>query len=85
MHRTQIYLSENEMIYLRNLSRIKKKTLSELIREAIDKFYVIGKKQKLSQAIDVVFGIWADRRDMPKTKQYLRALRKSKRLDRILK
>ncbi len=83
MHRTQIYLSDAQLLYLHNLSRKRQKKLSELIREAIDQYYVIEKQQDVSHAIDAVFGLWSNRRDLPDTGTYLRELRKSVRLKRM--
>lgn len=83
MHRTQIYLSDSEALVLRSMSRKKKKTISELIRRAIDKTYSINEKVNVEVAVDQALGTWAGYQDLPETQQYIRQLRKSTRLDRI--
>jgi hypothetical protein len=58
MQRTQIYLSEREALFLRGLSRKQKKTISALIRRAIDKTYAIDEKVPFDVAVDQALGSW---------------------------
>lgn len=60
MKRTQIYLDEEIYSYLKRESRIRKKTISELIREAL-KEKMARRKVKLLKALEEVKGIWSDR------------------------
>jgi uncharacterized membrane protein len=83
MQRTQIYLSGKEAVCLRRVSRKQKKTISELIRKAIDKTYSINEKVTFDSAVDQAVGSWAEYEDLPDTQKYIRQLRKSRRLDRI--
>lgn len=79
MKRTQIYLSEEEASILSYLSVSKKKPMSELIREAIDRFYLHTKKINFIQALHQVTGIWKDRKDIGTTATYARNLRVDRR------
>lgn len=81
MKRTQIYLDEEESAILSLLSTIEKKTMSELIRDAIDRTYLHGKRVDFSQALHIVSGIWQDRNDIVNTDDYLRKLRIDRRSD----
>ncbi|OIO75403.1 MAG: hypothetical protein AUJ85_03155 [Elusimicrobia bacterium CG1_02_37_114] len=76
MQRTQIYLSEKERNLLSSISVSEHRTVSELIREAIDKCYS-RKKHDFVQALDKAGGIWKDREDI-KT-DYVRKLRADRR------
>jgi hypothetical protein len=82
MKRTQLYLNEDIWKKLHIHSKQRKKSISELVREAVREKYgspAVDRKQ----AMMALVGIWRDREDLPDTEQYVRQLRKSKRLKRI--
>jgi len=60
MKRTQIYLDETTYRYLKRESLIRKKTMSELIREAI-KEKMLNKKRKILSSLEEIIGIWKDK------------------------
>lgn len=76
MQRTQIYLSEKEINILSSISISAKKTVSQLIREAIDKYYS-DKKHDFVYALHKVSGIWKGRNDL--SAGYIRNLRADRR------
>ncbi len=82
MKRSQIYLSVSQWSILRALSHQAHKSVSQLIRDAIEKVY---KKPDtdFETALRQGFGIWKDRKDLPPTDEYIRRLRKSTRLERL--
>lgn len=63
MHRTQVYLTEEEHRALKTLARRSGRSFAATLREAIDT-YILGQKAgDLQQAIDDSFGCWRDRGD----------------------
>ena len=76
MQRTQIYLSKEEKNILSSLSVSANRTVSELIREAIDKCYS-NKKHDFIQALNRVSGIWKSRKDIKS--DYVTKLRTDRR------
>jgi macrodomain Ter protein organizer (MatP/YcbG family) len=83
MRRTQLYLNEEVWKKLHIHARQRKTTISELVREAVGEKY--GKPSaNRKQAMLAIVGLWKDRDDLPKTEQYVRELRKGKRLKRIM-
>ena len=84
MKRTQLYMDEALFRMLSLLSRKKKTTISDLVRKAIEKVY--GKKRSPEErlkALQSAFGIWKNRKDLPPTDEYLRAIRKDTRRKRL--
>lgn len=77
MLRTQIYLEEDELQTLRFISSKEKKTVSELIRKAIDQIYLVKKKDTFEADLDTIAGLWSDREF--ETDAYIRTLRCGKR------
>lgn len=65
MIRTQIYLSEVEHRGLHTLSRKTGKTLSELIRTAIDRMLQPTAADDRLALLRSARGIWQDRTDLP--------------------
>ena len=59
--RTQIYLSDNEAGILRRRAREAKRTVSDLIREAIDRTY-LNDPQGLVAVLDATAGAWSGRK-----------------------
>jgi predicted DNA-binding protein len=77
MKRTQIYLDEQLHEALLLLSKLKKKKVSEIIREILRE-KLIQKKEQI-YVVKEASGIWADR-DFD-TDEYLRDIRSGKRLE----
>ena len=77
MKRTQIYIDEEILDYLKMESKIKGVTISEIIRESI-KDRKTQNTEKLLNALDAVAGIWKRRRF--DTEKYIRRLRKDRTL-----
>ena len=67
MFRSQIYLTETERAQLQKLSRQTGRSQSELIREAIDRFIEMNKKESKNKLVSAlaVKGMWQDRDDLP--------------------
>jgi len=69
------------------LDRVAKRThrtLSELIREAIDARYGAAPQEDFLQALIAgAFGVWKGRTDLGAGDRYLRALRRGSRVDRM--
>jgi hypothetical protein len=79
MKRTQIYLDEELINILKIESKLRKKKVSMLIRETLRAKYL--NKEKRIVLLDKAAGIWKDR-DFD-TNEYVRGLRKSKRLKEL--
>lgn len=65
MIRTQIYLTEEEHRKLHQLSRRRGTSLSELIRDAIDRMLLQSRKENRLEVLREGRGIWKNRRDLP--------------------
>lgn len=72
MHRTQIYLTEEERKALSALARRLGKTNSELIREAVDRYVWRHEPEKRLELLRQARGIWKDRRDIPRVRSLRR-------------
>jgi hypothetical protein len=84
MHRTQVYLKESERRILHLISQQEHVSLSDPIRRAIEQASErTGKERNLEKAVDSIAGIWAGRDDIGSTENYIRSLRKGKRLKRL--
>lgn len=77
MKRTQIYLEEETLEYLKNESKTSGKTVSQLIRECIS-IQKYNKSNELLKRMESAFGIWKDR-DFD-VDEYIRDLRKDREL-----
>lgn len=66
MHRTQIYLTEQEQDAIRKIGVRTGRSQSALIREAIDR-YIIGQDRPAEKSGKrmAAFGMWQDRNDLP--------------------
>jgi predicted CopG family antitoxin len=77
MKRTQIYMDEETYGNLRRESKIKGVSISEIIRESVQK-KLSGKVERMLRATDSVSGLWKDRRfDVD---EFIRAARKDRRI-----
>lgn len=65
MHRTQIYLTDEERKALRVIARRLRKTQSQIIRTAVDRFIDRHIGAKRLESLRQARGIWKDRRDLP--------------------
>ncbi len=85
MRRTQIYLDDRQR---RQLDRVAKRTLrtvSDLIREAIDARYAAATNEDFLEALRAgAFGVWKDRSDLGTTDSYVRRVRGGTRVDRLV-
>ena len=81
MKRTQIYLKNDQYNNLLVESKKSSKTMSDLIREAVD--YKFGSKKKISleKAINNITGLWKNHKDIKNGKDYIKDLRKDKRIE----
>ena len=77
MVRTQIYLTEEEHRQLHRLSRRRRESLSELIREAIDHMLRGAKAENRLETLRQARGIWKDRKDLPDFRDLRRELDRS--------
>lgn len=79
--RTQIYLSDEHGSLLRRRSRASGRTMSQLIRDAIDAAYSVGGHMSRSERVRVArhtAGAWSE---FPETgTQYVERIRSGKRL-----
>jgi len=84
MKRTQIYLDDRQRRKLDQVARRTRRTVSELIREAIDARYTATPKEDFLAALRAgAFGVWKQRPDLAPTDSYLRRVRRGKRIDRL--
>lgn len=75
MVRTQLYLDEALHARLRDLARKQKRTLSDLVREALVRAYGAGAADERLETLKAVQGLWRDREDMTDGRAYVRRLR----------
>lgn len=61
MHRTQVYLTDEEHRALKALARRHGRSFAATLREAIDAYVVGHRSGELRQAIEQSFGCWRDR------------------------
>jgi hypothetical protein len=82
MKRTQLYLNEDIWKALHIRARQRKTSISELVRQAVREKYGRSAADR-REAMQALVGIWKNREDLPDSEQYVRRLRKGKRLRRI--
>lgn len=75
-------MDEEEFGVLSVLARQRKKTISELVREAIRKTYFEKKSLDPTRVLEETRGLWQGH-EIGKTQEYLRELRKDTRLKRL--
>ena len=81
MVRTQLYLDEAIHARLRDLARKQKRTISELVREALRRAYGTGGPDERLQTLKAIRGLWQDREDI-NSQEYVRRLRSDTRRKR---
>jgi predicted DNA-binding protein len=85
LRRTQIYLDDRQRRKLDRVAKRTRRTVSELIREAIDARYAATPKEDFLEALRAgAFGVWKERRDLGSTDTYVRQVRRGNRLDRLV-
>ena len=82
MVRTQIYLDEAIHARLRDLARKQKRTISELVREALLRAYGAGGPEERLDTLKAIRGLWRDRDDMANSHARVRRLRSDTRRSR---
>jgi hypothetical protein len=83
MKRTQLYLQEDLWKLLHIRSRQQGRSISDLVRDAIQEKYGMSREAR-RDALRGIVGLWKDRDDLPgSTRAYVRELRRGKRLGRI--
>lgn len=83
MKRTQIYLTDEQYDNLSIESKRVKKTISELIREAIQHRYNVKKEEDFDKIVRDVSGTWKDRTDIKSGTDYVNNIRSDKRLEEL--
>ena len=80
VRRTQIYLDEGQATRLRVAAKARRRTVSQLIREAIDdKLNGADGRKGFEAALSGVTGIWAGRKDIGSADAYVRRVRRDRR------
>jgi endonuclease YncB( thermonuclease family) len=77
-----LYLNEDIWKALHIRARQHKTTISELVRQAVREKYGRTAADR-REAMEAVVGMWKDRENLPDSEEYVRQLRKGKRLRRI--
>jgi hypothetical protein len=75
MKRTQIYIEEDVFKILEKESKLKHKTISELVRESI-KGKISLRSKEIIKNMHAVFGLWIHKKTDPE--RYVRVLRKDR-------
>jgi hypothetical protein len=75
MVRTQLYLDEAIHARLRDLARKQKRTITDLVREALLRAYGAGGDDERLDTLEAMRGLWRDREDMTDSRAYVRRLR----------
>jgi hypothetical protein len=80
VQRTQVYLDERQVARLKAAARASHRTLSEIVREAIDeKLARPDDHEPFESVLGRASGIWANRDDLGATDEYVRRLRQDRR------
>ena len=79
MKRSQIYLPMEQWRFLGILSHQMHRSISELIRQALDRVYKPDARLDFKKSLSGVAGLW-ERRSLPPTHSYVRRLRRGTRL-----
>jgi hypothetical protein len=82
VRRTQLYLDENLWEALHTQARIRKTTISDLVREAIREKYKLDPEARRRALMGIVV-IWKDRDDIGDPDEYVRKLRRGTRMKRL--
>ena len=82
MKRSQIYLPAEQWRRLGALSHQRERSISELIRQALDKVYSKSGQVDFAAGLHAVAGLWKGHRKLPDTPTLIRRLRRGGRLER---
>jgi hypothetical protein len=82
MVRTQLYLDEAVHARLTRLARKQGRTLSDLVREAIDRAFGSSDSGARRRSLRAIEGLWRGRDDLEETGAYVRRLRRDTRRKR---
>jgi predicted DNA-binding protein len=82
MIRTQLYLDEAVHARMRDLARKQGRTLSDLVREALERAYGKTSFEEQMRTAQSIEGLWKDRNDIEDTDAYVRRLRQDTRRSR---
>lgn len=80
MKRTQLYIDESLFHKLALISQKRKTTISDLVRQALEKVYGSQNSPDSVKSLYKSFGMWTDHKEISSVNQYVRGLRKSSRL-----
>jgi uncharacterized protein YajQ (UPF0234 family) len=83
MKRTQLYLDEEMAKMLATLSRQKRRSVSDLVRESLQERYMSGKTLDKAALARQIGGIWKNRKATQDVDVVIRELRKGKRIKRL--
>lgn len=84
MRRTQIYLDDRQRRKLDRVAKRTRRTVSDLIREAIDARYTASPREDFLEALRAgAFGVWKERADLGTTDAYVSRQRRGRRIDRL--
>ncbi len=84
MRRTQLYLDDQLWNALHARARTHQTTVSELVRQAARERY-LGRREEQKKAMQEFVGVRKRSSDLVDTIEYVRELRRSGRLDNLLK
>lgn len=79
---TQLYLDDAMYARLTTLARRQRRSLSDLVREALAQVYGADHEDVRETSLAAIEGLWRNRRDLPSTGVYLRRLRHNSRSKR---
>lgn len=79
MIRTQLFLDEGMHSRLRTLARAQGRTVSDLVREAIERIFTPPLADERERTLAAIEGLWSDRKAIGDGAAYVRSLRRSTR------
>lgn len=83
MKRTQLYIEDDIFKALQRISNEQMVSISELVRNAINKVYFKEKPADAEVVLKKAAGIWRDRQDIVSAEDYVRKMRKDTRRERF--
>jgi predicted transcriptional regulator len=82
VHRTQLYLDRELHARLTALAKRRGRTVSELVRHALELVYGSGQTEERIATLRGIAGLWQGRKDLGDTDGYVRRLRRDTRRGR---
>lgn len=82
MKRVQIFLDDAMHARLRALARGRRRSLSSLVRDAIESVYGELREDDRERSLRTIAGLWKNRSDLPSTDADVRRLRRNTRSTR---